>query len=67
MSGFSVFGAQTLIRNGSVAVRQVKHASKPAFGESALAAARQWRFLPKVKAGKPEAVTVEMPFNFNEP
>jgi len=40
-------------------------ATDPAFGEAALAAIRQWRFLPKIVAGVPAPVTAEFPFAFS--
>jgi TonB family protein len=50
--------------NGAVADPSVVEATDPAFGEAALAAVRQWRFLPRVKDGRPVAATVSMPLNF---
>jgi TonB family protein len=46
---------------------QVKEASDPAFGESAVVAARQWRFLPRVKNGRAVETQVDMPFDFAPP
>jgi TonB family protein len=57
----------TLSPNGRVIDPVVKSATDPAFGESALAAARQWRFLPKVKDGTALPVQVDLPFNFGTP
>jgi len=45
----------------------IKSASDPAFGESALAAARLWRFLPQIKNGEPVETRVDMPFVFPAP
>ncbi len=45
----------------------VRSATKPAFGEAALAAVRFWRFLPRVHHGRPVATTVEVPFEFAPP
>ena len=45
----------------------VKNASDPAFGESALAAVRQWRFLPLIKNGEAQEMKVDMPFVFAVP
>jgi TonB family protein len=54
----------TISPNGRVLDPEVKSASDPAFGEAALAAARQWRFLPKVKGGTPVSSAAQMPFTF---
>ncbi len=53
--------------NGSIQDPVVKSATDPAFGAAALAAAREWRFLPRVKDGHPVESTVEMPFLFSPP
>ncbi len=53
--------------NGSILDPAVKSASDPAFGEAALAAAREWRFLPRVKNGHPVESVVQMPFLFSPP
>ena len=45
----------------------VESASDSAFGEAAVAAVRQWRFLPKVKAGRPVEAVAKMPFEFEPP
>ncbi len=50
--------------DGVVTDPVVVSASDPAFGESAIAALRQWRFLPQIKGGQPVASTVELPFDF---
>jgi TonB family protein len=42
-------------------------ATDPAFGETALATIRQWRFLPRVKDGYPVATEVNVPFSFDPP
>ena len=42
-------------------------ASEPQFGEEALAAVRQWRFLPRVVDGQPVETRVSMPFAFDPP
>jgi TonB family protein len=49
---------------GTVADPVVVSATDPAFGESAIAALRQWRFVPQIKGGQPVATTVELPFDF---
>jgi TonB family protein len=45
----------------------VDSASEPPFGEEALAAVRQWRFLPRVVDGQPVETRVSMPFAFEPP
>jgi TonB family protein len=52
---------------GAVYGPTVVKASQPEFGEAALAAIRQWRFLPKVKGGYPVETRAEMPFEFAPP
>jgi TonB family protein len=54
-------------RHGGVRGPEIKSATAPAFGESALAAARLWRFLPAVKDGRPIETRAEMPFVFPPP
>lgn len=54
-------------RTGAVVEPEVKSATSPEFGEAALAAARLWRFLPKVQEGQPVESSAEMPFKFNAP
>jgi len=53
-----------IFTDGTVIDPVVVSASDPAFGESAVAALRQWRFLPRIKGGQPVAATVEMPVDF---
>ncbi len=43
----------------------IKSATDAAFGESALAAARQWRFLPRIKGGVAVTSSVDLPFAFD--
>ncbi len=50
--------------SGAVRDPVVKSATDPAFGEAALAAARTWRFIPRVKDGNPVECKVDMPFIF---
>jgi len=52
---------------GSVRDPVVKSATDPAFGEAALAAARLWRFLPRIKDGHAVESKVDMPFVFTPP
>jgi TonB family protein len=53
--------------NGAVLDPEVANASDPAFGEAALAAVRQWRFLPGIKDGRPVETEAELPFEFAPP
>jgi TonB family protein len=55
----------TISPRGRIVDPAVKSATDPAFGESALAAARQWRFLPRIVNGQPVATNVDMPFLFS--
>jgi TonB family protein len=57
----------TISPNGRVQEPSVKTATSPEFGEAALVAARQWRFLPKVEHGRAVATAAEMPFAFLPP
>ncbi|HVU35050.1 MAG TPA: energy transducer TonB [Opitutaceae bacterium] len=52
---------------GRVLEPKISSATDPAFGDSALEAARMWRFLPRVRNGKTVATPVEMPFAFVPP
>lgn len=52
---------------GAVVDPTVVSASAPAFGESALEAVRQWRFLPLVKDGHPTDTVAELPIQFDLP
>lgn len=52
---------------GSVRDPVVKSATDPAFGEAALAAARLWRFLPRIKDGHAVETKVDLPFIFTPP
>ena len=53
--------------SGIVIDPRVASASDPAFGEAALAAIRQWRFVPRVKGGRPIQATASLPFMFTPP
>lgn len=53
--------------NGEVIAPELKSATAPEFGASALAAVQQWRFLPRVKEGGAVESMVEMPFQFEPP
>ena len=52
-------------RNGDVLDPAVESASDPAFGESAIAAVRLWRFLPRIQDGHPIESDAEMPIDFS--
>lgn len=54
-------------RTGAVLDPVLLSATHPAFGESAVAAIRLWRFLPKMQGGRPVEATAEMPFEFTPP
>lgn len=49
---------------GMVTEARVLSATRPEFGEAALAAIRQWQFRPAVRDGQPVAVRVTVPFGF---
>jgi len=57
----------TLSPRGTVLEARVESATHPALGEAALAAARQWRFLPKVADGRAVGVTISLPVDFGAP
>ncbi|HEY4988778.1 MAG TPA: energy transducer TonB, partial [Opitutaceae bacterium] len=52
---------------GSVDDPVIKSASDPAFGAAALAAIREWRYLPRVKDGNPVETKADVPFVFSPP
>lgn len=52
---------------GEVTEAKVKSATRPEFGEAALAAIQQWHFVPGMKDGEPVATRVSVPFNFEVP
>lgn len=52
---------------GKVIDPVVDKASEAPFGDEALAAVRQWRFLPRVVDGRPVETRVSMPFAFDPP
>jgi TonB family protein len=52
---------------GEVLEPSVSHASDPAFGQAALDAVKQWRFIPKMRDGHPVEATVEVPLAFKSP
>jgi len=56
-----------ITRLGVVADPEVVQATDPAFGEAALVAVRQWRFLPRIQGGQPVEVKVNVPFRFEAP
>ena len=49
---------------GAVVASRVISASRPEFGEAALAAARRWRFEPALLNGRPIAKAISIPFVF---
>ena len=53
--------------SGNLVEARVVEATHPAFGESALAAVRQWKFGAAVKDHHFVASTIEIPFNFKAP
>ncbi len=53
--------------SGAILDPEVVEASDPAFGEAAVESLRQWRFLPRIKAGRPVEATVNMPIEFVPP
>lgn len=53
--------------NGRVYDPTIKSATDPAFGETALAAARLFRFLPRMVKGRPVEAKVELPIDFTPP
>ena len=63
VEGRAVVRIQVGIR-GEVLNPRLDSATDPAFGEAALAAIRQWRFLPEISGGVPRPVTVDFPFGF---
>ena len=50
---------------GWVQDQKLVSATDPAFGESALASVKTWRFVPKVKEGRPVESVVRIPFEFD--
>ena len=59
--------AMRITRQGVVVDPTVDRATDPAFGEAALVAVRQWRFLPQVKGGRPVETTATLPIGFDPP
>jgi TonB family C-terminal domain len=56
-----------ILPTGAIVDPEVVSATDPAFGESAAAAFRQWRFLPRIQNGRPVEVSVDMPVQFLAP
>lgn len=54
-------------RKGDVIEPVAISATDPSFAEAAVAALREWRFLPKVVAGRPIESEVEIPMTFDPP
>lgn len=59
--------AMHITRQGVVVDPAIDRATDPAFGEAALVAVRQWRFLPQVKGGRPIETSVTLPIGFDPP
>ena len=57
----------TIDQRGNVMDPSVAEASTPEFGAAAMDVIKQWRFLPKVVAGKPVSSKVKIPFAFTLP
>jgi TonB family protein len=57
----------TIRANGAVDNPAIVTASDPAFGEAALDSIRMWRFLPRIKAGRPIETAVDLPIEFEPP
>lgn len=57
----------TIDQKGNVMDPSVAEASAPEFGAAAMEVIKQWRFLPKVVAGKPVSSKVKIPFSFTLP
>jgi TonB family protein len=49
---------------GAVLDPVVRRASDPAFGEAAVVAVRQWRYLPMMRFGQPIETSIDVPFAF---
>jgi TonB family protein len=52
---------------GAVHDPVIESANNPAFGEAALAAVREWRFLPRVQHGRAVESQVSIPIDFDPP
>lgn len=57
----------TISEDGEVAKIELVSADDPAFGESAIAAVKQWRFKPATEDGKPVVSNVRFPLVFTLP
>jgi TonB family protein len=57
----------TIRANGAVDNPAIVTASDPAFGEAALDSIRMWRFLPRIKAGRPIETSEDLPMEFEPP
>lgn len=53
--------------HGAVTNARVLEASAPAFGETALATLEQWTFTPGIDDRRPAAMSIDVPFEFNDP
>lgn len=54
----------SISKTGDVVEVSVVSATNPAFGESAIAAVKQWKFKPATKDGIPSQVVVNLPVRF---
>ena len=59
--------AVTISARGVVEDPTVKSATDPAFGDAALVAIKDWRFLPKVMEGHGVVSRADVPFIFTPP
>lgn len=57
----------TIGANGAVTDPVVKSAADSELGDAAIAALRQWRFIPRLKGGRPMATAVDLPLDFEPP
>jgi TonB family protein len=59
--------ALTITATGTVTNAILQDATTPEFGDAALKAVSQWRFLPRVKDGQPVATKAALPLIFKPP
>ena len=51
-------------QSGNVIDAYVVSTTHPSFGEAALQAVVQWKFIPEIQSGKPTATLMKIPFSF---
>jgi TonB family protein len=51
-------------QSGNVIDAYVVSTTHPSFGEAALQAVLQWKFIPGIQGGKPTATLMKLPFSF---